>query len=157
MNPYESPKSECAALPSTADNSRHLYFGWFVVFLFNLGVPLIFGWPLTEEGGRSGLFAGALALFLLGCALCAWLRPAGRALVVGGVVVGLSQILPFLQIMAGVAGLSSIEILGFGRSPHGDATLFVVTVVTGGLLMAVALVVGLAVRGVLAMRRGEAR
>jgi hypothetical protein len=78
---------------------------WALVFGLNLIVPLLFGWTVTSEGGRIGMVAGVGLLWYLGHRLCAMSDPIGRALVGGGIVVGLAQLFPVAHICVGVASV----------------------------------------------------
>jgi hypothetical protein len=158
-NPYQSPVAETAPPQAAVEGaSKRIYLAWSAVFFFNLGVPLLFGWGATEKGGRIGMFAAAFVMLVVGCWLCASAQRFARALIVGGVAIGLAQILPLLQILAGGVAFRLVEVSGLeGPAPDlqgltSEASGFVVTMTTGALLMAAALMVGLAIRALFSAR-----
>ncbi|QEH35324.1 hypothetical protein OJF2_38750 [Aquisphaera giovannonii] len=127
--------------------------GWIAVFLLNMIVPLLFGWSMTREGGRVGMAAAILTLFATGCWICTARRQLASPLLLGAAFVGLSQVFPLLQILAGSAGMVAATALRVAENNDdalprviGEAGGFVVTLVTGGLLMAASLVAGLSLR-----------
>ena len=161
VNPYQSPATDTGGPQTSVANegaSRRIYFAWCAVFVLNLAVPLLFGWSLTERGGRVGMLVATAALFVVGSWLCASARRIAQALVTGGVAVGLGQVVPVVQIMAGSAGFhvvaamgledAAVDLRGLTNEPSG----FIVTTTTGGLLMAIAIVVGLAARALFSAR-----
>lgn len=85
--------------------------------------------------------------------LVASVRPGmlGRGLVVGGMLVGLLQLAPMLQIFAGIAALdiwgkvSGQTGDGFGGRPLSELGGFAVTAMTGGTLLAAAGFCGMAI------------
>lgn len=152
VNPYQAPATAAAVSADEHPHApRRIKFAWFGVFVLNLCAPLFVGWLTTEKGGRNGMFAGVGVLFLAGYWLCTRARSIGRALVVGGLAIGLTQVLPAMQMMAGIVGLCVVSALRLGKpapddvmlSVRSDASGFVLTIVTGGLLMAAAFVAGL--------------
>ncbi|HEX4613977.1 MAG TPA: hypothetical protein VH092_37695 [Urbifossiella sp.] len=129
---------------------------WVAVFGANLIVPVLFGWPITERGGRVGMLA-ALAVLL-----AAWQFFIPRyehlraVLLTGGIAVAVSQLLPLLQVFT---GLLSFSIVGrvVPMSPHDlpddhsgvgldDVSAFAVTILTGTQLWVTAMVAGVAFR-----------
>lgn len=115
---------------------------WSFIFMANLIVPLCFGCLVTEDGGRIGMAVGIVLLWAIGQGLTYGNVAVGRALVVGGVMVGLSQGLLVLQILAGQVSLIILEELGLrnfsdpGIKPEVGGLL--ATLSTGGLLMGAA-------------------
>ena len=162
-NPYESPKSDPAdprlKIGGDRASANRLYLGWLLVFALNVVAPLFFGWNITGSGGRVGMFLAMLVLLALGFWICASARQIGFPLVVGGVAVALSQVFPILQVMAGGLAFAVAEAVGvcaptkLEPSAETVAAGFIVTMTTGGLLVAASLVAGLAIRAVLALRR----
>lgn len=166
INPYQSPAASAYETTSASHEVANEdatetrgYIAWGVVFAGNLLIPLLVGWGVTQDGGRWGMLAAVALLFVVGCWLCAAVPRVARALLVGSVAVGLTQAIPVLQLMAGIAALGLVELLrldtGFNDAaprPHtmtNELSGFVATLVTGGLLMTAALVAGLAIRGLL--------
>lgn len=158
-NPYRAPSSIEPEAPGPPIAERRqllrLLVGWAAVCLFNMPMPLLLSWDLTRRHGRGGMAAGAAALLFLGGGICAAWRKFGRALVIGGIPIGLSQFLPILHLMAGLVALAIGERLG--RVKNDDAVVmeirsefsgFVVTMVTGTLLMAAAILAGLFIQAV---------
>ena len=96
---------------------------WVFVFGINLAVPLIFSSSMTDEHGKLGMFIAIVSLLACGCFACAVRRVFADALIIGGVVVGLLQIFPVLQILAGMFGMAAGSALGLadfgddGRPP----------------------------------------
>jgi hypothetical protein len=160
-NPYQAPASLEAESPQPSTAARlpvRLLAGWTAVFLLNMAVPLLFGWNMTAKHGRIGMFAAAVLLLFLGGWVCVVREKLGRALVRGGVGIGLGQLLPVLQVMAGLAAMDVGHLL---RQVKGDDILsepggFIMTIVTGGLLMCAAFVLGLFMGAISAqLQRGE--
>lgn len=158
-NPYRAPGSiePEASKPPTAERRQllRLLAAWTVVCLLNMPLPAFFGWASASERGRAGMVAGAAALLFLGGSICVAWRKYGWALVIGGVPIGLSQFLPILHVMAGLVAMAIGEWLG--QVEVSDAAVmqirsetggFVVTIITGMLLMAGAMLAGLFIRAV---------
>jgi hypothetical protein len=153
INPYQPPKtSDTARRPSgdANDTGQMIYLAWFAVFVFNLAVPLLFALSITRESGRIGMSIAMVLLLATGCWICATSRNAGWSIVVGGIATGLSQAVPVLQMIAGIFGLAAAQILGaatMGDDERPDRISelggFVVTLVTGAILMTTGAGVGL--------------
>jgi hypothetical protein len=160
LNPYQSPQGDAVDLPtgpSETRSAKRLCLGWLVVCALNMIVPGWLGWQLTEHGGRMGMLLAVLIIFAIGCCVCASARQIGFSLVVGGAAVALSQVLPVLQSLAGVASCAFAEAVGLyfgGDDTHlpaivgGELGGCVITLMTGGSLITAALVAGLALRTV---------
>ncbi len=128
---------------------------WVIVYLANLVIPGLFGLLVTQEAGRIGMMLGVALLFALGHGLVVACPRIGRDLIVGGVFTGASQFLPFLQMMAGSFALRCVAM----RSPLGgnyeplppnistEACGLLATLLTGALLMGLAVAIGLMWRG----------
>lgn len=78
---------------------------WSLVFAANLVVPLMAGWQITEHGGRIGMSCAIVGYWFVGVVACARGWSVGLALILGGVLVAASQLLPLLQLMAGMFSL----------------------------------------------------
>ncbi|HWB09567.1 MAG TPA: hypothetical protein VG826_10095 [Pirellulales bacterium] len=165
-NPYASPKADNAdrSREDPQGGAKRLYFGWLAVFALNLIFPLLMAWGMTAPDGRIGMLLAIIVLLALGFWICASARQVGFALVVGGVAVALSQIFPILQMMAGILGFALTKAIGAAPTPDGIAhdglpdveTLaagFVITMTTGGLLIAASTLAGLMIQAVLSLRR----
>lgn len=157
-NPYEAPLAVASGPPLTRPTrprgGGRLLLGWAVVFSCNMIVPLLFGWDLTRDAGRGGLFAAGALLLGGGLWLCRAWPTLGGPLVAGAVLVSLTQLLPILQIIAGLMGLRLARAFGqavslgefdFDRITGGLGG-FVATLVTGGLLIGVSAAIGLFLR-----------
>lgn len=164
-NPYQAParvEGETPPLSAARRIPKRLLAGWTAVFLLNMPLPLLYGWIFTQNHGRAGMFAAAATLLLLGGWVCVTQRKLGLALVVGGAPLALSQIFPLAQFMAGLVAL----IIGdfFRQVENKDDTVgevvsepggFLVTMITGSLLMGAALVLGLLLRALMPARWRE--
>lgn len=158
FNPYEPPSD--AATISIADPTpnrrvrKFSYVAWLFVFAINMAVPLFLSHPVTEKHGRLGLLFGALLLLALGYYLCAVNRRFGPALIVGGVLIAISQVFPVMQVIAGMLGMTVGKAMGlasFGDDYEVPQITteeggFIVTLVTGGILMAAAACSGMLLR-----------
>lgn len=156
-NPYQTPQCAAAGSPLVASfhgkGMTRLYIAWAAVFALNLVIPGLLGWMSTAGDGRIGMLLAIFCLLGSGFWTCSRAPGIGFALVVGGVAVALSQAIPVLQIVAGGAAFAVGKALAF-IEPAADLSGvtsatggFVVTLTTGGLLMAAALVAGLVLRG----------
>lgn len=88
---------------------------WTLVFVGNLPIPVLFGQGVVGEGGMCGLFGALAVLYWIGFALCLFRFRVGRSLVVGGVFIAATQLLPILHILCGSFGLMMWEAIGGGR------------------------------------------
>jgi hypothetical protein len=99
---------------------------------------------MTQEHGKLGMSIAALFLVLLGCYFCAAGRKLAAALIAGGALVGLSQMFPALHIIAGMIGMTvgqALDLANIGDEERPAQIVneiggFVVTLITGGILMA---------------------
>lgn len=145
-------KAEAGKPRGSSHGTRPLVLAWVAVYLLNLIFPLFAGWSVTGKGGRVGMFLGILLLLATGCLAVVKSRRFGIALVVGGVFVAVGQLLPIAQLGAGTIGLYAAQLLGLVtlRWPdddigdiNGEPGGFVATVITGGLLMVPAAIIGM--------------
>lgn len=121
---------------------------WPVVFAGNMVVPLLFGWEITRDSdsGRVGMGAAAAVLLAAGWALAVWRPVWARLLLIGGTVVGCTQIFPVLQLLVGmfVIGVASeLGVIGGALGPGLTTEWegFVVTLAVGSILLSCAAVV----------------
>src|SRR5262249_17793790 len=113
----------------------------------------LFSGPVTEQHGKLGMGVALLSFLACGCYLCAYHRKLALALIVGGVLVALTQVFPILQIMAWLIGMGICPAFGQTSSGEDEATPhltgelggFVVTLVTGGILIGAAACSGVAI------------
>jgi MFS family permease len=164
-NPYEPPKTAMGPTAPLEQANRRVQmwtFGtWIFVFAINMAVPLLFSSSMTEEHGKLGMAIALLASVACGCFLCAYHRELALALIIGGVLVGLTQLFPILQFLAGIIGTAVGQALGlaeFGNDERGPRVTselggFVVTLVTGGILITAAALLGMAIRSLIARNR----
>ncbi|MCA1686781.1 MAG: hypothetical protein LC745_12600 [Planctomycetia bacterium] len=150
-NPYAAPTASIAPPAAVgAGTGWRWHFAWAVVFGVNLIVPLIFGSGVARGAAWLGVALAIPLMLILGHLLCARSRHLRVILVTGGVCVGLSQVMPMLQFLAGMTSfMVTIRLLGL---PPDDDTRgpeiltapggFLMTVLTGGQLMIAALVCG---------------
>ena len=102
--------------PRTADRWRRW---WPLALALNLIVPLMFGLPMTDHGGRIGMVAAIGLLWYLGHRICGASDAFGRALVIGSFLVAATQFLPVLQFFSGIVSVAIARALGQG-SPGND-------------------------------------
>jgi hypothetical protein len=118
-----------------------------------MAVPLLFSGPVTEQHGKLGMGVALVSFLACGCYLCAYHRKLAVALLVGGVLVALTQLFPILQIVAGLIGMAVGQAFGQTSSGEDEATPhltgelggFVVTLITGGILIGAAACSGVAI------------
>jgi hypothetical protein len=125
-----------------------LRVGWPMVFLANLPVPLLFGWGVCDWSGRIGMFAAIGLLYVLGREICRRVRGLDLIMICGGVLVALSQVYPMIHIFSAGLAFRTAERLGLLESTKvpdvaGAFTGCIVTLLTGGILLAIAAVAGL--------------
>jgi large-conductance mechanosensitive channel len=165
QNPYEPPKSSTMPTPDRGTSSRRArawtFGAWIFVCAINLAVPLLFSATLIEAHGKIGMMLAIVSFFFCGCCLCAFQRDLALAVIIGGVFVALTQLFPILHIVAGWIGVAVGDALGLADFGSGDKSPrllsefggFVVTLITGGILMAVATGIGLAIQWFRSRRR----
>ena len=140
-SPQTGPSHASDALDRGAEN---ILVAWFGVFVFNLIVPLLFGLLTTDKGGRIGMAIAVIMFFAAGCWICVNHREIGCFLIAGGFLVGLSQMVPVLQFAAGLVGIVICHVVRLMDTE--DATNefggFVLTLITGGILLGVSTVSG---------------
>jgi MFS family permease len=157
-NPYEPPLHiGTSSIPPGHTNRRagtSTYGSWVFVFFVNLAVPLLFSSSMNQEHGRLGMFVAALLLLALGSCICAAGRKLAATLIAGGAIIGLTQLFPGLQLIAGVIGMTvgqALRLADIGDENRparliSDYGGFVVTFVTGGILIATAACSGMLLR-----------
>jgi hypothetical protein len=126
---------------------------WACVFGANLMIPLLFGWDRTSHRGTFGLVGAVATLWITSSALLLMYRKLAAPVIVGSILVAVSQVFPILQVLAGVLsfalaesmGLTEAEDLGPGRIESFSGG-FLVTFGTGLLLMAGGAGCGLLIR-----------
>ena len=116
-----------------------LWLLWFGVYLVNMPIPIILALALVEGAGTVGMAVGIVLVFGIGCGACVFARRLTIPVILGGLVVALGQLFPILQVMAGS--------IGMGMAKSGDEFLqgLVATIITGGILLTAATMLGLLV------------
>jgi len=128
-----------------------------LVFLLNLPVPFFWGVMVNEKRNTFIMLAGCAMLLALGRFICSRSRRIGFSLTAGGLVVAVTQFFPLLQISVGL-----LVVEGFGAatglvkgSEYGPIlneispwACLVFTLLTGLILMGIALVTGEVIRQV---------
>ncbi len=131
--------------------SNQWLISWTVIFGLNLMIPLMFGWGMCDSNGKIGLMLAVALCWGVGVVGLTGERRWGRALAYGGIPVGFSQFFPFAQIYAGIIAIKVYDRLSGGgeapvqdlpRGPLSGPGGFVVTCLTGGLLMTAAFALG---------------
>ncbi|MEM9827935.1 MAG: hypothetical protein AAF958_15195 [Planctomycetota bacterium] len=163
-NPYQppiAPEDEAETQSGDGDEPISFAFWWPIALTLNLCVPVLLGMQVVQPIGRIGMYA-AIALMLA----AGWLL--GKAfpiltgpLLSGAVLVGLAQFFPLLQMIAGLIGLSVAEgLLDIEQDNlmriDRPLAAFLVTVVTGSILIGFSLLAGGSISGIRAaykMRR----
>jgi len=121
---------------------------WLAIFGANLVVPLSLGWSFTERDSWVGMVAGVAAMLAVWQFVIPRFAALRSALLPGGVVLALSQLLPVLQFFAGVFATAVVGLDGADRPGVFDnVTALAITVVTGVQLWLVAVLVGFVLRG----------
>jgi hypothetical protein len=135
---------------ATTSPTREWQWGWGIVLLANLPMPLLFGLFVVSNSGQLGMLAGVAVVWFAGHLHVGRSAVLRGPLLLGGGCVALSQIFPLLHIGAGTL---SVETLGNDRE-LAPGLAFVATLLTAAQLLAVALVCGFFLRwaGLLADR-----
>jgi hypothetical protein len=142
------------------DRSGWSWFGgWTLLYAANLIVPLMFGSSITADGGRAGMWLVVATLWAAGFAAGYRWGEMRRALAVGGILAALTQIYPLPHMFAGLLALAAWRRLA-GEAPneyphdtlHSDLGGFAVTLMSGGLAMVFAIMVGFLL---ISVRRGR--
>lgn len=160
-NPYQPPQGNAAneghevavdsfaSQPSSPRTGR-LVIWWLVSFAVNLITPVLFGSDVVREQGIWGVLFGVICAALLGIQACRWWPGLMRRVNVGATLVAISQLVPFVQLIAGLIAINIAERVGLARveegqiieQANGELGGFVITVITGAILLGVSLVVG---------------
>lgn len=124
---------------------------WTAALLFNLIVPVLIGWSITDSNAKIGV-AAAIALFLLaGYVACNYYPLLMLFTIRGSIFVGVSQIIPALHLMMGLMSLEFLAILGLISKDQavtltGFVMGFLMTVALGLQLLIISLGIGLILR-----------
>ncbi len=157
QNPYAAPSSS-APEPTrdtfTEFSNIYLIAGkWLGVFVVNLIVPGMFAYGVVDQFGLIGVLLAIVLVFLVGGVVFSYRKGFAGPVMVGGLLVASFQLFPIAQLLAGMFGILFAQSLGFvgddfdgGLEIAGISSGFVVTIVTGGLLILAATVIGILVR-----------
>ena len=134
-------------------------WGW--ACLVNAIVPFLLGMAVTDSTARVGMLLGVVAVVWFGRSFAGSFLEVVRTVVYGGWVVALTQLVPVLQIVAGMVAVGVVEQIGLGPPRDGSRIAavdglvggFLATVGTGGLLIAAAGMIGLIGRAIVYLIR----
>ncbi len=102
-NPFDAPQAPLSPGPAPERVvGLQWRIAWTVVFALNLIVPLNFALGMTHGLAWIGVAVGTALMLGLGHLAGARSRTVAFDLVAGGVCVGLSQVFPILQFIAGI-------------------------------------------------------
>src|SRR3954465_10442095 len=93
------------AMPQAERGTLLWHHAWTAVLAANLVVPMGFASSVIGKGGRAGMALAVGVLWLAGDMAGSLSRRTRSALLYGGVVVALTQLLPLLQMIAGAISL----------------------------------------------------
>lgn len=160
-NPYESPQIVDAPLRFRRREIPLTLFvrfiGWTAVYSFNLILPTLLGWSITNDQAKIGCLA--TILFFYGLGLWGSLKNINhfKKLMLGGFLIGALQFFPFFHLIFGMIANKIVEGAGHATPapppaiPDGirDASMvnsvfggMLMTLLTGGPLMLMALAIG---------------
>ncbi len=137
-------------LPNTFHYGRW-QLGWVCVLGLNLIIPLMFGLGFAQDDARWGMWLAIGCIWLAGHFYCKRGRVNAYSLVVGGAFFALGQLIPVLQIVAGMIGLSVARGLNLTNLPSDTKPLpstssffggFLATTITAFLLIPIAYSIG---------------
>jgi hypothetical protein len=137
-----------------------ILLAWCAVFASNLFVPMLLGLRITEKGGRIGMASAVIVAFAVGCWICVRHRTIGVFFVIGGIAVGLSQMFPVLQVVAGLIGgviCQNARLMGALGTETSEFAGFFLTLITGGILMTLSAGSGFAIQRFVLDRWGNRR
>ena len=150
QNPVQTPPCDGRELRSdeTKIVLSRLYEASIAVFLFNMIVPLYFALEDVPDAGRVGIMAAAMLWLASGFLISAVDRKNFAFFIAGAMMIGLTQMLPILQILAGLIGemlatLVRIQLISFETTVRNEVNGFITTLVTRGILIAASGVCGL--------------
>jgi hypothetical protein len=149
-------RSPSAVLP-VHDQPIESYVPWFcLVFMLNLPFPFFMGTMVNAYQNTLVMVIGCVILLAIGCFICTRRKRIAFSLTVGGLVVALTQFAPFLQVMVGAvvvegfgAATGLVESDEFGSSIRNGISTWaclIFTLLTGLILMGIALIVGEVIR-----------
>jgi hypothetical protein len=117
-NPYAAPQAPLAPSGSVVRTwfgriVEEWYHGnWPLVFLLNLGVPVILGFSLCSNIGFSGVVLTILALLMLTTWIVSRDHRLRQRWLTGGKIVGLMQLYPLVHMFLGMSSITMLVHLG---------------------------------------------
>lgn len=136
-NPYAEPRSPLAHVPPNRQGGLRWALIWAAVFCLNLIVPLMYGWDLLIGRSALGMLTALTVMFSTVFVVGKFSSDARKMAISGGCIIALTQMAPILQMSAGLIGIGVTERLLSAPTPPiaSVASGFVVTAVTGGVLI----------------------
>ena len=150
-NPYASPITKnVVGLETPGTRGRAgLIVGWLGAAGINVIVPALFAMPIVKGAlAILGVVLGVITILFIGACVCWWRPSIGLIMMRGGFLFALSQLFPIMQLVAGQFGfivasrLGGILFYDDFQYLGGFAPTFAATIVTGGILIAGATVLG---------------
>jgi len=154
LNPYTPPSIDQEASPPAlvvTAGERMFLVQWCFVLLANIIVPMLFCAMLTNDDARLGVLVAVICFILAGGLVGLQWNQTQVVLLRGGVITALLQMVPVLQIIAGLVAVQVCSDLGLATANTDDHPLgnletmlggFVCTLVSGTLILLVALIAG---------------
>jgi hypothetical protein len=155
MNPYDPP---LATLPDDTMSVQHQddkpnrnhFIVWPIVFALNLIVPLLFGGSMLRERGMIGLSVAVAFFLIAGWYICYMSPFISIRLLVGAGITAISQLFPIIHVLAGLIAVATLSKLGLATDENdvgigtisSEAGGFMMTMITGSIIAAFALIVG---------------
>lgn len=160
-NPYQPPRLG----DQTAKDARLLHeqarvlasplvlsIEWTVILAFNLIVPALVAWGITNAPAKLGSGFAVFLIALTGYYFCIT-KPLPMLFIIrGGVLVALSQFVPALQLVAGAISIRALILFrivpesSFNEMLSTPAAGFLVTLITGLILIGMSLTLGFLIR-----------
>ncbi len=152
FNPYQPPETIEALVDHHAVPRSFDYFAliaWPIVQACNMFLAALFGWGITQDHGRIGIFFAAMWFLVAGWFLCCVRPVSARKLIFGAILLALTQVFPIIQMIAGTVAFMTALSLGLAAENPETVTTefggFLMTFIVGGILICCAWVMGLIV------------
>jgi hypothetical protein len=126
---------------------------WSAVFLGNLPVPLLASFSVTDWPARIGMLTAIGTLYIWGLEGCRRMRALRSLFIPSGTIIALLQMCPALQLVAGGWAIDVGRSLGLANefAVAGVLDGYIVTLVTGSMLLASAVAAVLVGRALVAI------
>lgn len=125
---------------------------WTIILAFNLIVPALVAWAITSTSAKLGSGFAIFLMALTGYYFCIT-KPLPMLFIIrGGVLVALSQFVPALQLVAGAISIHALILVrvvtesSFNEMLSTPLAGFLVTLLTGLILISVSLTLGFLIR-----------